>query len=450
MMIRALAVAISFVLATPWTAAADPMSDWLASVAQCSAATPLRLGVIGFEPGTLPETAAEAVRFAIQAELNRHPGVQTAAVRDVTRLRGLQEDVLRRVSEAEINRQLREAFLQVDALVFFRVPERSADTVRFRLQALLPEKLDCAPASGPIERPLLAAPALQDIDTKIADAVERMLVGNDPPVQEVTVCPFEHAGEEFSACSAALTDRVLRQLDKARTSPTAVVRSRVLSITRSEPGRCSAPPEGVSARGSIGVDGKRFWTSLEFRRGGAILSTTGRVTIFPQDLGCDGRLLPFLDYVRADARLAEPKLSLRTTKPVYTSRRDFLGIDIKAGADLRLYCWVLAKDQTGYLVLPQPGQEQRAKISSGRTMRYPGNDFGTDPILLGQPFENLFGCFGSAAPLPPALDKAWTEHAGVNEKGEAIELKRDDILRLLEMMRAEPGIVEAYAPIVVR
>ena len=94
MMIRALAVAISFVLATPWTAAADPMSDWLASVAQCSAAKPLRLGVIGFEPGTLPETAAEAVRFAIQAELNRHPGVQTAAVRDVTRLRGLQEDCL--------------------------------------------------------------------------------------------------------------------------------------------------------------------------------------------------------------------------------------------------------------------------------------------------------------------------------------------------------------------
>jgi tetratricopeptide (TPR) repeat protein len=120
-----------------------------------------------------------------------------------------------------------------------------------------------------------------------------MLAGNDPPVREVTVCPFEQAGQESNACEPALTDRVLRQLDKARTSETAIIRGRALTITRSEPGHCSAPPESASAHGSIGVDqgGNRFWMNLEFRRGGAILSTTGRLAIFPQDLGCDGKLL---------------------------------------------------------------------------------------------------------------------------------------------------------------
>jgi hypothetical protein len=39
---------------------------------------------------------------------------------------------------------LRDAFLQVDALVFFRVPERLGDTVRFRLHALLPDKSSTA------------------------------------------------------------------------------------------------------------------------------------------------------------------------------------------------------------------------------------------------------------------------------------------------------------------
>jgi tetratricopeptide (TPR) repeat protein len=165
--------------------------------------------------------------------------------------------------------------------------------VRFRLHALLPERLDCAPTSDLIERALIAASGVQDLDTRIADAVERMLLGNDPPVREVTVCPFEQAAQEFNACAPALTDRVLRQLDKARTSETAIIRNRALTIARSEPGHCSAPSEAASAYGSIGVDegGNRFWMSLEFRRGGAILSTTGRLAIFPQDLGCDGKLL---------------------------------------------------------------------------------------------------------------------------------------------------------------
>src|SRR5262249_27896722 len=147
---------------------------------------------------------------------------------------------------------------------------------------------------------------------------------------------------------------------------------------------------------------------------------TGRLPIFPKDLGCEGQLRPFLEHVRADARLSEPTLSLRTSKPVYAARRDALHIDIKAGSDLWLYCWVLAKDQTGYVTLPLHGREEPPRIPGGRPLRYPGKDFGTDPILLDQPSEDLFGCFGSATPLPPELHKAWMSDAGVDQKGEAI------------------------------
>jgi hypothetical protein len=172
------------------------------------------------------------------------------------------------------------------------------------------------------------------------------------------------------------------------------------------------------------------------------------LTIYPQDLGCAEQLLQFFDYVRYDARVAEAKLSLQTSKQFYAAGRDPLGIDIKAGAKMWLYCWGLAKDQTGKVVLPLPGHEQRASIEGGQAMRYP-EKFGLEYIFLERPSEDLFGCFGSATQLPPKLHKAWMD-AGWNGKGEAIELKRDDILRLLEMMRADPGIVEAYTPVFVR
>jgi hypothetical protein len=435
-------------LAAP--ASAEPITDWLGRVAQCSSAKPLRLGVIGFEPGTLPVAAAERVRLSIQTELARRPGIETSAVRDAELLRGIQEDVLNHVRPADIERQLHDAFLQVSALVFFKSPERpgNGERVRFRLLAVVPDQLGCAPPSDEIERPLPDSPALQDLDTTLANKVQVLM--DSPAVTEVTVCPFENVGDEFSSCAPVLTDLVLQHLDKARRSPSASLTNRTLSIKRAEPGRC--PTDNVAAHGVIGSegDGKRLWMNLDFSRGGEVLATTGRTPVFPQDLGCEARLRPFFDYIRAPpARIAETKLSVRTTKQRY-ARGDFLGIDIKAGADLSLYCWILAKDRTAYLALPIPGHEDRAKIPKGRTLRYPGGDFDTDPIPLRNPSEDLFGCFGSEKPLPSDLHSSWMGLTSPGPGGNVTEVKRDDILRLLEMMRAQPGIVEAYAPVTVR
>jgi hypothetical protein len=441
---------LSGLIAAP--ASAEPIADWLRLVTQCSSGkVPLRLGVVGFEPGALPPSAAESVRLSIQTDLSRSPGVETAAVRDAELLRDLQEDVLGRVPSTVIGKQLHDAFLQVDALVFFKGPVRtgSGDRVRFRLLAVLPDKLGCAPPSDEIERPLPMTPALQALDTTLAETVEHMMDVRDPAVTDVTVCPFENVGEKFSSCAPVLTDLVLQHLDKARRSRSAAFTNRILSIKRAEPGRCMAAD--TSAYGSIGAegDGKRLWMKLEFIRGGAILTTTGRTQVYPLELGCDAQLRTFFEHVRADAHVAETKLSMRTTKREF-ARQENLAIDITAGADLSLYCWILAKDRTAYLALPILGHEDRARITSGRTLRYPGRDFDTNPIRLENPSEDLFGCFGSERSLPPEVQRSWMDLGGPTSTGAPIEVKRDDILRLLEMMRAQPGIVEAYAPVVVR
>jgi hypothetical protein len=445
--VRTALAAIAF--SAPWvaTAVADPLSDWLASLSQCSPAKPLRLGVIGFEPGVL-DTSAEQIRFAIQAELDRSNGVQTAAVRDVGLLQGLQEDVLRRVPPETASRQLREAFLGVDALVFFRVPERRDAAVRFRLHALFPDNLSCTKTSEPVERPLVASRG--DLDSEIAGAVQRLLDGGNPPVSAISVCPFEMSGRGFSSCAPILTDRVLRHLDMARRTATAVVRNHQLTITRSDPGRCTAGPDGASAHGRIALEGRdKLVMHLEFRRGGDVLSTTGRTPIFPQELGCEARLLPFLDYIQAEARLSEPQLSVQATKSVFTSRRDVLGMDLKAGANLLLYCWIIGTDETAYVALPVRGAEASASIQGGSTRRYPDQFGGLTMLAPDKASEDLFGCFGFASPLPRQLHEEWVKHAPTASDG-AKEMERDDILRLIEKMRAQPLVVEAYTRIVVR
>jgi hypothetical protein len=190
----------------------------------------------------------------------------------------------------------------VHALVFFKGPVRTenGDRVRFRLLAVLPDQLGCAPASDEIERPLPASTALQDLDSRLTKIVEDVI--RDPVVTEVTVCPFENAGAEFSACAPVLTDLVLKHLDDARRSYSALWTNRTISIKRAEPGRCAAA--GATAQGQIGAesDGKRLWIKLDFTRDAELLATTGRTPVFPQDLGCEARLRSFFDFIRAPPR----------------------------------------------------------------------------------------------------------------------------------------------------
>jgi hypothetical protein len=439
---------LSGLLAAP--ASAEPVADWLQIVARCSGgAKPLRLGIIGFEPGALPVAAAERVRLSIQAELSKQQGVETAAVRDAELLQSLQEEVLNRATEIAVaQQQLHEAFLQVHALVFFKAPVRpgDGDRVRFQLLAVLPGKLGCTPLSVEVERPLPETRELQDLDARLAKAVADMMdVRNPAPVADVTVCPFENIGKEFSSCVAVLTNLVVQHLDKARRSRSADLTNRIVSIKRAEPGLCTSAD--TTTHGTVDAQGKRLLMNFDFVRSKEILATTGPTEIFPRDLGCDDPLRTFFDYVRAGAHVDETKLSLHPRKRPF-ARQDYLGIDIKAGTDLALYCWILGRDRTANLALPVRDHVDHARITKGRTLRYPGGDFDTQLIRLENPSEDLFGCFGSERPLPPELHNSWMNLTG--PPGSPIELNLEDILRVLEMMRGQPGIVEGYAQVTVR
>lgn len=439
-------------LAAP--AAAGPIEDWLSHVAQCNGgAKPLRLSVIGFDsPGALPSNAAEAVRFAIQTELGQQPGVQTALGRDEALLRQLQEEVLNRAPQAAIAEQLRKAYLQVSAVVFFKGAKRheNGDRVSFRLLAVLPDKPDCAALSDEIERPMPAGPELKSIDAELAGAVVRMMDLPSPAVTEVTVCPFEDAGQTFSSCAPVLTDLVVKHLEKALSSVSNALTSRKLSIRRGEQSSCAAA--GAYAHGRVGADGddgKRLWMNLDFRRGDTVLATTGRIPVFPQELGCSAQMRTFFEHVRAGARIAEAKLRLQTEKPVF-ARGDILDVGITAGANLWLYCWIMGNDRTASMALPAKGQEDRAWIGSGKTLHYPGAAFGTKAVILENPADELFGCFGSEQPLRRDLHDNWMKLTGLAPDRTAIEVKLDEVLRLLATMRAQPGIVEAYTRLFVQ
>ena len=70
-------------------------------------------------------------------------------------------------------------------------------------------------------------------------------------------------------------------------------------------------------------------------------------------------------------------------------------------------------------------------------------------IVAGEPFENLFACFGIPGGLPPELAARWLS-AAPGIEGEARLLPPPEVLDLVEKIRAVPGVTEATARIVVR
>ena len=76
-------------------------------------------------------------------------------------------------------------------------------------------------------------------------------------------------------------------------------------------------------------------------------------------------------------------------------------------------------------------------------------DFGLTDIVLDTAFENLFACFGTEVELPAALRQRWLK-AAPSANDDAAILQSDEVLDLIEKLRAVPGVVEATVPIVVR
>lgn len=436
--------AFTLFLAASGSARADALSGWLDSVAACAGKRDLSLAVVGFDTGqqVLSRTQADEVRLAIESRLQSEGRIRLAASGDVVRIKTLRDSLnLQRPGDAEA--QIRRAF-DGDASVFFTEPARQDDKASFRLQAIA-KTGDCKATSEPIELAIRTRPGVVDVDQVMSKAVEN-LVRAAPDLRRVDICPFA-AASGYSACSAALGERLLLALDAESRSDDRVLRSRPLEIRKAAPGQCAAGGAEVTTRGRFGGDRDgQSWMELEFRRGDAVLAPTGRNRIPAEGLGCDPAVRPFLEHVAATAGSDRTRLALLpAASPFAKGRRLDVRIEGKPGT--KLYCWVLDSDGTASVALPVRGEEGRSVLRAGG-QSYP-YDFGLTDIVLDAAFENLFVCFGTEAELPAALRQRWLK-AAPSASDDSAMLPPDEVLDLMEMLRAVPGVVEATAPIVVR
>lgn len=442
-LLRSLLVAGLFV-AGGCAARADALSAWLDNVAACSGKRDLTLAVVGFDAGqqVLSRTQADEVRLAIESRLQSEGRVRLAASADVVRIKTLRDSLnLQKPGEAEA--QIRKAF-DGDASVFFTEPARQEDRASFRLQAIT-KTGDCKATSEPVEIAIRIKPGVVDVDQVMSRAVEN-LVRAAPDLKRVDICPFS-AASGYSACSAALGERLLLALDAESRSDDRILRARPLNLRKATPGQCAASTDAVTTRGRFEQDRNgQSWMELEFRRGDAVLALSGRSLIPAEGLGCDPAVRPFLDHVAATAGSDRARLALLpAASPFAKGRR--LDVRIEGKAGMRLFCWVLDSDGTASVVLPVRGEAGKSVLRAGG-QSYP-YDFGLTDIVLDAAFENLFACFGTEADLPAALRQRWLK-AAPSASDDAAILQPDEVLDLIERLRAVPGVVEATAPIIVR
>lgn len=436
-------------LLVAWPARADPATEalkpFLDAVAACAGRPDLTLAVVGVEPGqtALSREAAEEVRLAAETRLQATGRVRLAAAADVVRVKALREGTTG-LSGAEAEAQIRAAFAG-DASVFLVDARRAGDTVAVRLQAIA-RSAGCKATSEPLVVPIRTGPGVADVDALMEGAV-KALDEAAPNAARVEVCPFATEGGH-SSCAGALTDRLVIALDAGARAPNRILRGGRLEVRRRPPG-AACGGGGLVARGRFLTDAARqSWMELEFERDGAVVAPTGRRRIGTEGLGCDPTPRPFLDHVAASARTDGGRLTVAASAPAF-ARGERLELRIEAKARQTLYCWIVAPDETAYVVLPVRGNAaSQAPLEPGAARRYP-RGYGLEEIVAGEPFENLFSCFGVEGGLPPELAARWLA-AAPGADADARLLAPADVLDLLDQIRLVPGVTEATARIVVR
>ncbi|MFY9290565.1 MAG: hypothetical protein WAP03_07700 [Methylorubrum rhodinum] len=431
--------------ADPTTATLAPFLD---AVAACAGRSDLTLAVVGVEPGqtALSREQAEEVRLAIESRLQASGRVRLAAAADVVRIKALREGTTG-LSGAEAEAQIRQAFTG-DASVFLVEPRRAGETAALRLQAIT-RSAACKATSEPVIVPIRVGAGVSDVDAVMEGAV-KALGQAAPNASAVEVCPFVAEGGH-SSCAGVLTDRLLIALDAEARSANRVLKGARLDVRRRPPGTACTGP--LTARGRFLTDRDRqgslqSFMEVEFQRDGAVLAPTGRRRIGLDGLGCDPTPRPFLDHLAATARTDGGRLTVAPTATPFSAGQR-LELRIESRARQNLYCWIVAPDETAFVALPvRDNPASLDSLKPGEARRYP-RGYGLDEIVAGEPFENLFSCFGIEGGLPPELAARWLAAApGANS--EAKLLPPPDVLDLLEKIRATPGVTEATARIVVR
>lgn len=446
--LRAVALLSAAAALLPAPVRADPgaaaLSPFLDAVAACAGRRDLTLAVIGVEPGqtALSREQAEEVRLAVESRLQATGRVRLAAAADVVRIKALREGTTG-LSAAEAEAQIRAAFAG-EASVFLVGASRAGATVALRLQAVT-RTAECKATSEPVVLPIRTGAGVSDVDAVLEGAV-RAFAGAVPNARTVEVCPFVAEGGH-STCATALTDRLVIALDAEARAPNRILRGGQMEVRRRPPG--TACTGGLTASGRFLTDRDRqAWMEVEFQREGAVLAPSGRRRIGLDGLGCDPTPRSFLDHVAATARTDGGRLSVAAAATPF-ARGERLDLRIDSKARQKLYCWVVAADETAFVALPVRGNAaSQAPLKPGEARRYP-RGYGLEEIVAAEPFENLFSCFGVEGGLPPELEARWLAAApGID--AEARLLAPSDVLDLLERIRQTPGVTEATARIVVR
>lgn len=439
---------LAALLLAPAAARADPATQALApfldAVAACAGRPDLTLAVVGVEPGqtALSREQSEEVRLAVETRLQATGRVRLAAAADVVRIKALREGTTG-LSGAEAEAQIRSAFAG-DAAVFLVEPRRAGETASLRLQAVT-QSAACKATSDPLVVPIHVGAGVADVDA-VMDGAVKAFAQAAPNAGAVEVCPFVAEGGH-STCAGALTDRLVIALAAEARSANRVLRGARLDVRRRPPGTACAGT--VTARGRFRTDHDRqSWMEVEFQRDGAVLAPTGRRRIATEGLGCDPVPRPFLDHLAATARTDAGRLSVAgAATPFAAGQR--LEMRIESRVAQNLYCWVVAADETAFVALPvRDNPASQLALKPGDSRRYP-RGYGLDEIVAGEPFENLFACFGVPGGLPPELAARWLA-AAPGADGEARLLQPPDVLDLLDRIRATPGVTEAAARVVVR
>jgi len=146
-----------------------------------------------------------------------------------------------------------------------------------------------------------------------------------------------------------------------------------------------------------------------------------RVLVDPADLeGCRSLSRDFLTRLMQQSRSTPAAFTLRPSKAKYVAKRDNVSIQIKLSEPRHLYCWIVAGDQSAYVLLPWSKDQASQPWRAGETISYPesfqtrkvGEEVLAGSVVYQRPARELFGCFGSAKRLPAEIESKWIEMQG--------------------------------------
>jgi hypothetical protein len=431
-------LALGLAIPTSPVLAQDAARALVDQLAQCTGATGnLRLVVAGLPNAqtVLTTDAAARLRLDVEAMLQGTGTVEISAGRDAEQLRGLVDGL----QPAQVEALLTTATTG-DAVVFVVDPVRVDDRIAFRLQAITPDAT-CKVTSDSMEITIVSAGAAS-VD-RVIDAALDDLLRIAPQTDVLSICPVvSQAG--YSGCSGALSDSLAAAATARAMDANRILSGRELTVERLGTEACAAGgddgPNTLRSMARLSQDASgAVWLDLEFRRLAQVMSASPRTQVDLGSLGCDAAVRPLLDFVSLTSNRDADRLDL--TAPVFAAGQR-LEVRIDLANPGPLYCWVIAPDETAFVVLPVG---ETAVVAPG-SYSYP-TDFGLGDVVLSGAFENLFHCFAPLEPLPATLDQRWRD-AGPQAANQVL-LDSAAIAAMLEDMRALPDMIEATTRIVV-